>query len=208
MQMLGGVADLTLDFLNQAMQAWVEMEYNRAVHRETGCSPVQRFGHNPDVLRRSPSSEELRNVFRREVTRNQRRSDSTISLESQRFEIPSRYRHFTKVTVRYARWDLRRVDMVDPETGTILTRIYPLDRAANADGRRSTVERAPGDVSDDDNRPGSTGLPPLLQRYFEEFSATGMPPAYLPQNPQARDEDEDQDEGEDNDKTENKGEPA
>jgi transposase InsO family protein len=204
LQMLGGVADLTLDFLNQAMQAWVEIEYNRAVHRETGSSPVQRFGQSPDVLRRSPSSEELRDAFRREVCRNQRRSDGTISLEGQRFEIPRRYRHFPKVTVRYARWDLGRVDLVDPNSGMILTRIYPLDRTANADGRRSLVEPAPSDVLPDDNQPGSTGLPPLLQRYLEEFSATGMPPAYLPQNPPAQEEDEDQDD----DKAETEGEQA
>jgi hypothetical protein len=200
MQMLGGVADLTLDFLNQATQAWVEIEYNRAVHRETGCSPVQRFGQSPDVLRTSPSSEELRDAFRREASRNQRRSDMTISLEGQRFEIPPRYRQFSKVTVRYARWDLGRVDLIDSHRGTILTRLYPLDRTANADGRRSAVEPAPSDLSSDDNQPGGAGLPPLLQRYLEEFSATGMPPAYLPQNPRAQDEEED------NDETKNEGE--
>ena len=208
-QMLSGVEDLTLDYLNHAMQVWVEIEYNRAVHRETGSSPVQRFAQSPDVLRTSPSSEELRDAFRREVTRSQRRSDSTISLEGQRFEIPSRYRDFRKVTVRYARWDLGRVDMVDPDTGTILARIYPLDRTANADGRRSVVEPTPTDASSDDNQPGNTGLPPLLQRYFEEFSATGMPPAYLPQNPRKQDEEEDEgenNEGENNDQAESEGE--
>jgi putative transposase len=51
MKMLGGVAFLTLELLNQATQAWVEIEYNRAVHRETSCSPVERFGRGPDVLR-------------------------------------------------------------------------------------------------------------------------------------------------------------
>ena len=40
MEMLAGVKELTLEFLNEATQAWVEMEYNRAVHRELGCSPV------------------------------------------------------------------------------------------------------------------------------------------------------------------------
>ena len=35
MKMLDGVAELTLEFLNQATQAWMEIEYNRAVHRET-----------------------------------------------------------------------------------------------------------------------------------------------------------------------------
>ena len=57
MKMLDGVAELRLDFLNEATQAWVEIEYNRAVHRETSCSPVERFAQAPDVLRTSPSSE-------------------------------------------------------------------------------------------------------------------------------------------------------
>ena len=60
MNMLDGVADLTLELLNKATQAWVEIEYNRAVHRETACSPVDRFTRGPDVLRYSPSSESLR----------------------------------------------------------------------------------------------------------------------------------------------------
>ena len=56
MEMLDGVAKLTLDFLNEATQAWVEIDYNRAVHREISCSPVERFSQAPDVLRSSPSS--------------------------------------------------------------------------------------------------------------------------------------------------------
>ena len=42
MEMLEGFAELTLDFLNEATQAWVEIEYNRAVHREISSSPVER----------------------------------------------------------------------------------------------------------------------------------------------------------------------
>ena len=113
MKMLDGVAELTLEFLNEATQAWMEIEYNRAVHRETSCSPVERFARAPDVLRSSPSSESLRDAFRLETKRSQRQSDGTISLEGVRFEIPARYRHFREVTVRYARWDLGRVDLVD-----------------------------------------------------------------------------------------------
>ena len=140
MKMLDGVAELTLEFLNEATQAWVEIEYNRAVHRETSCSPVERFAQAPDVLRSSPSSESLRDAFRLETKRSQRQSDGTISLEGVRFEIPARYRHFREVTVRYARWDLGRVDLVDEHSGTILAPIYPLDKTANADGRRALVE--------------------------------------------------------------------
>ena len=43
MEMLDGCAELSLDFLNQASQAWVEIEYHRAVHRETGCFPAGAF---------------------------------------------------------------------------------------------------------------------------------------------------------------------
>lgn len=180
MKMLDGITDLTLDFLNQATQAWMEIEYNRAVHRETATTPVDRFAHAPDVLRESPSSNALRDAFRLETTRSQRQSDGTISLEGVRFEVPGRYRHFREVSVRYARWNLGRVDLVDPRTETILAPLYPLDKTANADGRRARFETAAGDppaVA----RPRTDGpLPPLLKSILEEYSATGLPPAYLP----------------------------
>jgi transposase InsO family protein len=194
MEMLDGVAKLTLDFLNEATQAWVEIDYNRAVHREISCSPVQRFSLAPDVLRPSPSSDALRKAFRLNTTRRQRKGDGTISLDAVRFEIPARFRHFEDVTVRYARWDLSRVDLIDPRTGTILAPLYPLDRTANADGRRRIIE--PGRGSDDDepddgaltdSAPDDGGpdkpLPPLLKRILDEYSAGGLPPAYLPKKP-------------------------
>jgi transposase InsO family protein len=180
MKMLDGVASLTLELLNQATQAWVEVEYNRAVHRETKCSPIERFIQAPDVLRESPSSEALRDAFRLQTKRMVRQSDGTISLEGVRYEVPARYRHFREVAVRVARWDLGRVDLVDPRTGTILTPLYPLDRAANADGRRGLVEpdatAVPAQTAD---RRGSD-MPPLLKQILEDYSATGLPPAYLP----------------------------
>ena len=118
MEMLEGLPKLTLEFLNEATQAWAEIEYNRAEHREIKSSPVERFAKAPDVLRSSPSSDALRDAFRLQATRRQRRSDGTISLEGMRLEIPSRYRHFRDVVVRYARWDLGRVDLVDPHSGS------------------------------------------------------------------------------------------
>lgn len=188
MEMLGGVAELSLEFLNEATQAWVEIEYNRRPHREISCSPVERFAQASDVLRMSPSSDVLREAFRMEGSRTQRQSDGTVSVEGVRFEIPARYRHFRKVSVRYARWDLRRVDLVDPRSGTILTPLYPLDRKANADGQRLLFEPDGAGVPADDGprpAPGSPAkeLPPLLKHLLAEYSATGLPPAYLPKNP-------------------------
>jgi putative transposase len=183
MNMLEGVADLTLDLLNQANQAWMEIEYNRAVHRETSSSPVERFAQAPDLLRLSPSSESLRDAFRLETKRSQRRSDGTISLEGVRFEIPGRYRHFREVAVRYARWDLGRVDLVDQHSGAILAPIYPLDKSANADGRRALIEPDGMETPPEDSRRKDGQLPPLLKKILEDYFATGMPPAYLPKTP-------------------------
>jgi transposase InsO family protein len=186
LEMLDGLADLTLDFLNQATQAWSEIEYNRAVHRETASSPLERFAHAPDVLRASPATAALREAFRLQTTRRQRGSDGTISLEGVRFEIPARYRHFRDVAVRYARWDLGRVDLVDPRGETILAPLYPLDRSANADSRRALVEPDHIDTPADDGPQADNDLPPLLKRILREYSATGMPPAYLSKHPHSK----------------------
>jgi putative transposase len=183
LKMLDGVTELTLDRLNEVTCAWVEMEYNRASHREISSSPVERFAHAPDVLRDSPSSESLRDAFRLQTNRTQRRSDGTISLEGVRFEIPARFRHFHQLTVRYARWNLGRVDLVDDRNGTILAPIYPLDKTANADGRRALVEPDDVAVPPESSPRTEDELPPLLKKILQEYSATGLPPAYLPKRP-------------------------
>ena len=181
MAMLESCEDLTLDLLNEATQAWVEGEYNRVVHSEIGCSPLRRYLDGPEVGRDSPGSEELRRAFRLEAGRSQRRTDGTISLEGRRFEIPSRYRHMERLRVRYARWDLRSVDLVDPRSGAILSALSPLDKAANADGRRRRL--GPITAQGATEPPCATpapGIAPLLRRLMAEYAATGLPPAYLP----------------------------
>jgi transposase InsO family protein len=185
--MLEGDPELTLERLNAATQAWVELEYHRAVHRELGCAPLTRYLAGPDVGRPSPSSEELRRAFRAEVDRTQRRSDGTVSLEGHRFEVPARYRHLTRLRVRYARWDLSAVDLVDPHTQGILCALYPLDKAANADGqRRRLAPAAPAPLA---VPPTTATIAPLLRKLMADYAATGLPPAYLPP-PEARPDEE------------------
>jgi hypothetical protein len=178
--MLEGVDELTLEQLNEATQAWVELEYNRKVHSEIGCPPVQRWQEGPDVSRPSPSSDELRRAFRAETRRTQRRSDGTLSLEGRRFEVPSRYRHLERLRLRYARWDLRTVELLDPHTGAILCPLYPLDKTANAEGRRRPVEPLATDETVPDTVTPQSGMAPLLRQLIEDYAATGLPPAYLP----------------------------
>lgn len=180
--MLEGVAELTLKQLNQATQAWVEQEYNRKMHSELGCAPVQRWLEGSDVSRPSPASGELRRAFRAETSRTQRRSDGTISLEGRRFEVPSRYRHLERLRLRYARWDLRSVDLLDPHTGAILSPLYPLDKTANAEGQRRVVEPLATEDSVADTVTPQSGMAPLLRKLLEDYAATGLPPAYLPRS--------------------------
>src|SRR6516165_12517367 len=130
--MLEDVQDLTLEFLNEATQAWVEFEYNRKVHEETGEAPIVRFLAGPSVLRPSPDSAALRLAFTRTERRTQRKSDGTLVLGGRRFEVPDRYRHLTQLEVRYAGWDLSHVHLVDERSGTVLCRLFPQNKAQNA----------------------------------------------------------------------------
>ena len=182
MAMLEGLEELPMELLNQTTCAWFEMEYNRTVHSETGQTPLERYLQGPDVGRPSGSSEELRQAFRRDVQRTQRRSDGTIPLEGVRFEIPARFRNLRRATVRYARWNLRDVHLVDPRSDTVLSPIYPLDKVRNADGRRRVLEPhlpVPMPAAPPDGQ-----MAPLLRELMTEYAATGIPPAYLPKNPQ------------------------
>ena len=175
MAMLEGVKDLTLERLNLLTQAWVEQGYHRERHAELGTTPLRRFLDSPGVGRPCLDSDALRQAFRRTQQRRQRRSDGTISLAGTRYEIPSRYRHLERPTVRYARWDLGAVELIDPRHLTHLCPLYPLDKSANADGQRRVL------TSPDEPMTLSDGsLPALLQQYLADYAATGQPPAYLP----------------------------
>jgi putative transposase len=178
MAMLKNVPDLTLDFLNEATQAWVEFEYNRKKHDETSQAPIERFLAGPSVSRRCPDSAALRLAFTRTDSRTQRRSDGTIVIQGRRFEIPNRYRHFRQVEIRYADWDLSHVHLVDERTGQPLCRVFPQDKAANANALRRSLEP----VTEERCMPPAQGMPPLLAQLLDQQAATGLPPAYLTKN--------------------------
>jgi len=176
--MLEGEAELSLSLLNQATQAWLEGEYHHKIHSELKCSPIQRYCDSPNVGRDSSSSLQLRQAFRQQVKRKQRRSDGTISLEGKRFEIPSRYRHLEVIDLQYARWDLTQISLVDRHNNNrILCPLYPLDKSENASGKRRVLEQ-PRLQNDDIKAP--TGIAPLLQNLLADYAATGLPPAYIP----------------------------
>jgi hypothetical protein len=177
MAMLTRVKPLTLEFLNLATQAWVEMEYNKADHEEIGTSPIKRLLQEPDHSRPAPESDALQLAFTLRESRTQRQSDGTIQVGGVRFEIPSRFRHMKKLHVRYASWDLSMAWIADERTGDPLARIFPQDKTKNASGQRRALEPEAGNIPKDTQ---TESIPPLLSELMADYAATGMPPAYLP----------------------------
>lgn len=183
--MLEGVTELSLERLNEATQAWLELEYNRSTHCEIGQAPLERFMTGPSVGRPSPPSEQLRRAFRFEQQRTQRRSDGTISVEGTRFELPNRYRTIVRPTIRYARWDLSSVDLVDAVSGRVLCALYPVDKLKNASAKRTAL--VPVMTTEPLEPRPQTGIAPLLSKLMADYAATGLLPAYLPMTHQGDD---------------------
>ena len=184
MAMLEHVPDLTLALLNEATQAWVEQDYNGKIHSEIGAAPITRFLAGPAVTRDCPASDALRLAFTRSDTRTQRKSDGSIVIEGRRFEIPNRYRHLTRIEVRYASWDLGHVHLVDERTGAVLARLYPQDKTQNASGLRRSLD--PVSTASIKSEPASSvpdpTIPPLLARMLDKQAAAGLAPPYLPKD--------------------------
>lgn len=106
MSMLSRIEPLTLETLNYTTQAWSEMEYNRKKHQEINCAPVHKLLEGPDSSRRAPDSEKMHFAFTIQESRAQRKSDGTLQVKGVRFEVPSRFRHFTRLHIRYQSWNL------------------------------------------------------------------------------------------------------
>jgi len=175
--MLEGEPQLSLELLNIATQAWAEEEYQRKDHSEIRESPLTRYMRGPSVGRESPSSDALRRAFRTDVSRKQRRSDGTVTVEGIRFEVPAAYRTLLQLRLRVARWDLSSVGLVDPRSGEHLATLLPLDKARNAERVRRVVASATPDA------PSSpVGIAPHLRALMADYAATGLPPAYLPKH--------------------------
>jgi transposase InsO family protein len=174
-ELLRGVANLSLSFVNQAAQAWVEQDYHRKWHRQIGSTPLEAMLKGPDVSRPTPDSAFLRLAFTRRIQRCPRRSDATVVVDGVRYELPVRFAHLPAVILRAPSWDKSQMVLVDPNTDAPLARLLPEDKAKNADAKRRTIDPDPNVVPVTDQR-----LPALLRQWLADYAATGLPPAYLP----------------------------
>lgn len=177
LEMVRSVEPLTLAFLNQAAQAFIEQDYHRRTHRETRQSPLQRLLEGPQVGRQAPDCDALRQAFCRQVSRHQRRSDATVTVDAVRYEVPARFRHLPRLLLRYPGWDKSRLWLVDEHSGALLSILLPQDKQANSCARRRTLISQPAETSCVAPQPG---MPALLAQWLADYAATGLPPAYLP----------------------------
>lgn len=177
-ELLRGVKDLKLTFLNQAAQAWAEQDYQRRRHSEIKTTPLQRMLNGPDVSRATPDSESLRVAFTRRLSRTPRRSDATVVVDGIRYELPVRFGHLPTVTLRSAAWDKSQMTLVDSNTDAPLAQLLPQDKAKNASGMRRRIH--PDNASETSAQPTADPLPALLRKWMADYAATGLPPAYLP----------------------------
>lgn len=184
MPMLEGVPNLTLKQLNEATLACIAIEYNRHYHSEIRQTPLERYLAGLDASHSAPQPEQIRFAFTAALSRRQRASDGTISIKGRRFEVPSRFRHMKRISLRFARWDLTRVWLVDPDHDKPLAFVYPVNKHANASGQRRALE--PPNTTQAE--PPPSGMAPLLEQLMAEYALTGLPPAYVPFSPAEDDE--------------------
>lgn len=178
--MLSGTDPLALAFLNRMTQAWVEMEYNRSCHREITISPLEKLLQGPEVARPAPEGDVLRQAFTVRESRKQRRSDGTLQIGGVRFEVPARFRHLERLSVRYRSWNLSEAYLVDERTNVLLATILPLDKTKNSgSGRRSLSQE---NVAGTTPSAKKETLPPLLRKLLTSYAATGLPAAYIPKD--------------------------
>ena len=166
---------LDLATLNSWTQAWITSDYHQRIHRDIATTPLQRLRTSPSLGRPCPEADRLRFVFQTRITRSQRQSDHTVAVDTVRFQVPSPWHHLDRVTLRYARWDLSRVDLVDPARPQVsLAMLRPVDRVSNARRpRRKTRIQVPAPA-------GPRPMPPYLEQMLEEQQAQGGIASWLP----------------------------
>jgi len=99
----------TLDDLNQALLAWIEVVYHRKVHSETGQTPLDRYHTDNAPAVRPVDPLTLRDAF---LFRATRRVDKTahIAFHGNRYTVPG-YLARQSVELRYDPFDLANVEV-------------------------------------------------------------------------------------------------
>ena len=136
----------TLEELNSAFWAWMELDYNQRVHSSTGQSPHQRFLQGlPNDHRRITDLDHFNALFlwreRRTVTKYGR-----IKLYGNQYPVSSRP-HGTVVQVRFDPLDLTQIAIYDEHDRLLETTSPAKQVAAQASSIPEESRRSPPEVS-------------------------------------------------------------
>ena len=174
MSMLHNVRNLTLAELNTLTQIWVEQDYHRSVHSELKATPLHVFMNHKSVLRDPPSQDELKKAFRISITRKQRMTDHTLTIDGVRYQVPQAYWGQVDIRVAYARWDLSSVDILNDETGRPIATMRPVDKLRNATLPRQAIAAMRDNIE--------IVLPPLLREQYIKSKTAGEKSLYIPKD--------------------------
>jgi hypothetical protein len=172
--MLHSVENLTLTELNTLTQVWVEQEYHRSTHSELKATPLEVFLKHKSVLRDPPPLDDLKKAFRISMTRKQRMTDHTITVDGIRFQVPETYWHQRDLKIAYARWDLSVVDILNEETGRPIATLKPVDKLRNAQLNNRNIASLRDNIE--------KVLPPLLREQYLRSRDAGERALYLPKD--------------------------
>jgi len=126
---------------NPYFWAWLEEDYHRRPHSETGEPPRDRYFRKPPRL---PDPVALANLFLSRVERTVRK-DATIRIGGNRYQVDPELRDREKVEVRYDPFDLTRVEVwVD---GRFYQVAVPLALNKTSLSRRAETAPAPTQLS-------------------------------------------------------------
>jgi len=174
MSQLENKENLTLNELNTATAAWVELGYNQYVHEEIKQTPLNYFLKGKNLHRECPGSDKLTLSFTRQKSRVPRRFDSTLTINGVRFELPWVYRNLPRVIVRFMEWNLSNAWLMDQEGEQLVAVIFPQNSKENYFNRRKSV-----DGEENERVKVKDQIAPLLSQMMEDYAATGLPPAYI-----------------------------
>jgi len=124
-----------IEALNRQLFAWIEGHYHQRPHRGIeGETPLDRWLRLSEGIRPLPAEVDLDQLFLEETSRRVAK-DGTIRLRGKVFEAGPRWIG-QRIRVRFDRFDLRRVTLVDD--GDEYQEIFPVDLSGNRHVRRET----------------------------------------------------------------------
>ena len=151
---------LSLEELNERLQAWIENAYHRSEHSALGTTPLLRWQRDIGHIRQLSPATDLRRLFFHRLDRLVRR-DSTFLLHNRMYEAPPHLAGHT-IEVRFDPFDASQVEIwfqgqsqaaarpVDPVVNGRLPSAKPAAPAAPEPTGINFVELIQGKKDDDD----------------------------------------------------------